>query len=167
MDGLREFDKWSRHFLLGDEFINSHNLISGQSMDMVRRKLMLVTIGTWRVNTAARHKTLNQCQGRIKEKQVGFWFFKDALFVPIFCRLKERFGAWQKSCDIVRSYLSSRTSCTRFFSKLTLTLGHVIPKYSDRESHKNCYFVTGHELKGIFFSIFWIDQYYPGCTLSL
>ena len=72
MDGLREFDKRSRHFLLGDEFINSHNLISGQSMDMVRRKLMLVTIGTLRVNTAARHKTLNQCQRRIKEKQVGF-----------------------------------------------------------------------------------------------
>ena len=45
MEGLREFDKRSRHFLLGDQFINSHNLISGQSMDMVRRKLMLVTIG--------------------------------------------------------------------------------------------------------------------------
>ena len=43
---LREFDKKSKHFLLGDQFINSHNLISGQSMDIVRRKLMLVTIGT-------------------------------------------------------------------------------------------------------------------------
>ena len=43
---LREFDKRSRHFLLGDQFINSHNLISWQSLDMVRRKLMLVTIGT-------------------------------------------------------------------------------------------------------------------------
>ena len=49
MDGLGEFDKRSRHFLVGDQFINSHNLISGQSMDMVRRKLMLVTIGTERV----------------------------------------------------------------------------------------------------------------------
>ena len=49
MDGLREFDKRSRHFLLDDQLINSHNLISGQSMDMVRRKLMLVTIGTLRV----------------------------------------------------------------------------------------------------------------------
>ena len=46
MDGLREFDKRSRHFLLGDQLINSHSLISGQSMDMVKRKLMLVTIGT-------------------------------------------------------------------------------------------------------------------------
>ena len=35
--------KEPRHFLLGDQFINSHNLISWQSMDMVRRKLMLVT----------------------------------------------------------------------------------------------------------------------------
>ena len=44
---LREFDKRSKiNFLLGDQFINSYNLISGQSMDMVRRKLMLVTIGT-------------------------------------------------------------------------------------------------------------------------
>ena len=25
---LREFDKRSKHFLLGDHFINSHNLIS-------------------------------------------------------------------------------------------------------------------------------------------
>ena len=49
MDGLREFDKRSRHFLLGDQFSNSHNLISGQSMDMVRRKLMLVTIGSLKV----------------------------------------------------------------------------------------------------------------------
>ena len=43
---LREFDKRSKHFLLGDHFINSHNLISWQCMDIVRRKLMLVTIGT-------------------------------------------------------------------------------------------------------------------------
>ena len=46
---LREFDKRSRHFLLGDHFINSHYLISCQCMDIVRRKLMLVTIGNWRV----------------------------------------------------------------------------------------------------------------------
>ena len=49
---LREFDKRSKHFLLGDQFINSYNLISGQSMDIVRRKLMLVTIGTSRVKRA-------------------------------------------------------------------------------------------------------------------
>ena len=46
----REFRKRARHFLLGDQFINSHNLISWQSMDMVRRKLMLVTIRILRVN---------------------------------------------------------------------------------------------------------------------
>ena len=43
---LREFDKRSKNFLLDDHFINSHNLISWQSMDIVRRKLMFVTIGT-------------------------------------------------------------------------------------------------------------------------
>ena len=43
---LRGFDERSRHFLLSDRFINSHNLISWQCMDIVRRKLMLVTIGT-------------------------------------------------------------------------------------------------------------------------
>ena len=47
---LREFDERSKHFLLGDQFINSHNQISWQSMDMVTRKLMLDTIGTSRVN---------------------------------------------------------------------------------------------------------------------
>ena len=45
-DKLREFDKRSKHFLLGDNFINSHNLICWPCMDIVRRKLMLVTIGT-------------------------------------------------------------------------------------------------------------------------
>ena len=43
---LREFDKRSKHFLSGDHFINSHNLISCQGMNIVRRKLMLVTIVT-------------------------------------------------------------------------------------------------------------------------
>ena len=43
---LREFDERSKHFLLGDQFTNSHNQISWQSVDMVRRKLMLDTIGT-------------------------------------------------------------------------------------------------------------------------
>ena len=46
MDGLREFDKRWKHCLLGDHFVNSHNLISWHCMDIVRRKLMLVTIGT-------------------------------------------------------------------------------------------------------------------------
>ena len=43
---LREYDKRSRYFLNVDHFINSHNLISWQIMDIVTRKLMLVTIGT-------------------------------------------------------------------------------------------------------------------------
>ena len=35
-----------QHFLFSDHFINSHNLISWQGMNIVGRKLMLVTIGT-------------------------------------------------------------------------------------------------------------------------
>ena len=42
---LREFGRRSKHFLLGDHIINSHNHFSWQHMDIVRRKLMLVTIG--------------------------------------------------------------------------------------------------------------------------
>ena len=42
---LRESDKRSKHFPSGDHFINSHNLISWNSKDIVRRKLMLVTKG--------------------------------------------------------------------------------------------------------------------------
>ena len=42
MNELREFDKRSRHFPLGDHFINSHNLIAWHCMDIVRRKLMLL-----------------------------------------------------------------------------------------------------------------------------
>ena len=43
---LREFGKRSRHFLYGDHFINSHYLVFWQRIDISRRKLMLVTIGT-------------------------------------------------------------------------------------------------------------------------
>ena len=49
MNELKKFDKRSRHFPLGDHFINSHNLISRYCMDIIRRKLTLVTIGTLRV----------------------------------------------------------------------------------------------------------------------
>ena len=42
---LREFDIRSKHFFSGDHFINSHNIISGNCTDIVRRKLMLVSIG--------------------------------------------------------------------------------------------------------------------------
>ena len=45
-DKLREFDERSKHFLLDDNFIDSKNLISWPCMDVIRRKLMLVTIGT-------------------------------------------------------------------------------------------------------------------------
>ena len=38
-----------KDFCLCDHFINSHRLCSWQSMDFVRRKLILVTIGTERV----------------------------------------------------------------------------------------------------------------------
>ena len=53
MNELREFDKRSKHFPLVDHFINSHNLISRQCMDIVRRKLTLVTIGTSRVKSSS------------------------------------------------------------------------------------------------------------------
>ena len=43
---LREYDKRLRYLLIVDHFTNSHNLISWQIMDIVKRKLMLVTIGT-------------------------------------------------------------------------------------------------------------------------
>ena len=43
---LREFDKRSKHFLLGDHFANSHNLFSWLFIDIVRRILMLVTLET-------------------------------------------------------------------------------------------------------------------------
>ena len=39
---LREFGRISKHFLLGDYFINSHNHFPWQHMNIVRRKLMLV-----------------------------------------------------------------------------------------------------------------------------
>ena len=47
-DKLREFKKRTKHFLFGDHLINSRNHFSSQHMDIVRRKFMLVTIGTKR-----------------------------------------------------------------------------------------------------------------------
>ena len=43
---IEEFDKRAKHFSFGDHCINSHTFISWQSMDIVRRKLMLISIGT-------------------------------------------------------------------------------------------------------------------------
>ena len=40
---LREFEKRSKYFLFGDHLINSHNLTSWHCMDIIWRKLMLVT----------------------------------------------------------------------------------------------------------------------------
>ena len=42
---LREFDKRSKRFPVSDRFINSHNLFKWLCMDIVRRKLMLITLG--------------------------------------------------------------------------------------------------------------------------
>ena len=46
---LREFDSRSKHFLFSGHYMISHNHFSWQHMDIVRRKLILVTIGTKRV----------------------------------------------------------------------------------------------------------------------
>ena len=37
------------HFPFSDHFINSHNFSSWLCIDIVRRKLMLITLGTWKV----------------------------------------------------------------------------------------------------------------------
>ena len=43
---LREFDKRSKHFPFGNYYINSHNPSSLWCADIIRRKLMLITLGT-------------------------------------------------------------------------------------------------------------------------
>ena len=47
---LREFDNRSKHFLFSDHFFNSHNHFSWQHIEIGRRKLMLVTVVTYRVH---------------------------------------------------------------------------------------------------------------------
>ena len=49
-----EFDN-DQSIFLGDHFVNSHNLFSWLNIDVVRRKLMWVTLGTWRVNRLFPH----------------------------------------------------------------------------------------------------------------
>ena len=44
---VREFEKRSEHFPLGDHFVNSHNHFPWLCIDFVGRKLMLVNFGTW------------------------------------------------------------------------------------------------------------------------
>ena len=48
---LREFDKRSKHFLWGDHFINSHNLISWNCMDIVRGNWCWSQLGLKGLNT--------------------------------------------------------------------------------------------------------------------
>ena len=48
---LREFGLRSKNSPFGNQFSNSHNLYSWWSADVVRRKLMLVTLGTKSVNS--------------------------------------------------------------------------------------------------------------------
>ena len=43
---LREFDKRSKHFPFGNYYINSHNPFSLWCAEIIRRKLMLITLGT-------------------------------------------------------------------------------------------------------------------------
>ena len=61
---LRYLAQWRRNswenlfkdqsiFLLGDHFINSHNVFLWWCIDIVRGKLRLVTLGTWRVKRPA------------------------------------------------------------------------------------------------------------------
>ena len=45
-NSLEEFDKRAKHFSFGDHFINSHIFFSWKCIDILRRKLMLVSIGT-------------------------------------------------------------------------------------------------------------------------
>ena len=50
---FREFDNRSKHLLYSDHFINSHNHFSWQHADIGSRKLMLVTVGTYRVKSVS------------------------------------------------------------------------------------------------------------------
>ena len=66
---LREFYKRSMQFHFGDHFINPHNHISWQCLDIIRRKLMLITIGTWRVKGSG----ITQPFWRRSSLHVTFW----------------------------------------------------------------------------------------------
>ena len=50
---LREFVQRSKHFLLRDHFIKSHNVFSWWCNNIVRGKLKLVNLVTWRVKWPA------------------------------------------------------------------------------------------------------------------
>ena len=63
--------KRSKHFLLGDHFVNSHKLISWQYMSIVMRKLMLVTVWSLRVKVSQRRRRECQNCNRLRlEKQL-------------------------------------------------------------------------------------------------
>jgi len=47
---VERIDNRSRHFLFGDHFMNSHNLSLESVWIIAKRKLILDTVGTQRVN---------------------------------------------------------------------------------------------------------------------
>ena len=59
---LRDFGLKSKHSPFGNQFSSSHNLYSWWSADVVRRQLMLVTLGTKSVNSylPSKQKYLSQ-----------------------------------------------------------------------------------------------------------
>ena len=59
-------------FLFADQFITSHNLISWQYMDMVKRKLMLVTIGKLRVEESISLRNQHRFPCKVMSKEWGW-----------------------------------------------------------------------------------------------
>lgn len=100
---------------------------------------------------AARHKTNESMPEPDKrKKQLDFSFSRTHCSFPFFAGWKNGLGA-DKNLVTLFEATSVQGLVAQDFSLNWHWLWHAIPKYIDRESDQNCYFVTGHELEGIFF----------------
>ena len=83
LEQLRDFGLRSKHSPFGNQFSNSHNLYSWWSADVVGRKLMLVTLGTYRVNKLLSKGLEKECKCPLWWKGYNFsvWIFSKFLLI--------------------------------------------------------------------------------------
>ena len=112
------FIKRSKHFPFGDHFMTSHNLFSCLSIDIIKRELMLVSIGAYRINYWKKQKYL---QGYQTNHQMHNSVYHDWQYQPSgeSCQLEEMSGL-----TVCQLFLLQRALTSDCSHELTASILH-------------------------------------------